>query len=161
MSLLNSAVRVGCAGWNIPRSAAEHFASGRSHLQRYSHSLNCCEINSSFYRPHKPSTWERWAESVPTGFRFSVKAPKAITHEASLSCGRDDLSAFLRQIDYLGDKLGPILIQLPPKRWFDPAVAKRFFSSLREQHSGDEVLEPHHSTWFEQSSDDLFTRPTS
>ena len=49
--------------------------------------FNSCEINSSFYRPHKKETWERWARSVPADFRFSVKAPKAITHEARLNCG--------------------------------------------------------------------------
>jgi uncharacterized protein YecE (DUF72 family) len=148
-------VRVGCAGWNIPRSSAQLFPSGDSHLERYSQCLNCCEINSSFHRPHKPSTWERWAESVPTGFLFSVKAPKAITHDASLSCAPDVLSAFLKQIRYLGNKLGPILIQLPPSRSFDPVVAKEFLSLLREQHAGDVVLEPRHSTWFEQNADEL------
>jgi len=45
-------VRVGCAGWNIPRQHAGHFLSGGSHLERYSQEFNACEINSSFYRPH-------------------------------------------------------------------------------------------------------------
>jgi uncharacterized protein YecE (DUF72 family) len=147
--------RVGCAGWNIPRSSAQLFASGNSHLERYSRCLYCCEINSSFHRTHKPSTWQRWAESVPTGFLFSVKAPKAITHEVSLSCAPDVLAAFLKQIRYLGDKLGPILVQLPPSHSFDPVVAKKFFSLLRQQHAGDVVLEPRHRTWFEQNPDDL------
>jgi uncharacterized protein YecE (DUF72 family) len=149
------AVRLGCAGWNIPRSSAHLFASGDSHLERYSRSLNCCEINSSFHRPHKPSTWERWAQTVPRGFLFSVKAPKAITHEARLSCEPDVVSAFLKQVRYLGDKLGPILIQLPPSHRFDPVISKSFFSLLRDQYPGDVVLEPRHSTWFEQNADDL------
>ena len=92
---------------------------------------------------------------MPTGFLFSVKAPKAITHEASLSCGADVLAAFLKQIRYLGDKLGPILIQLPPRHSFEPTLAKQFCSMLREQYAGDVVLEPRHSTWFEQNADDL------
>src|SRR5450755_4504686 len=92
--------RVGCAGWNIPRQAAGHFASRGSHLERYSQAFNCCEINSSFYRPHKKETWERWASSVPAGFRFSVKAPRAIAHEAKLNCSSEVLSAFLEQIEF-------------------------------------------------------------
>ena len=65
-----------------------------------------CEINSSFYRPHKKETWERWARSVPAEFRFSVKAPRTITHEAKLNCSSEVLSAFLEQIEFLREKLG-------------------------------------------------------
>jgi len=96
-------IRVGCAGWNIPRQAIAHFASAKNHLERYSQVLNCCEINSSFYRPHKMETWERWAQTVPAGFHFSVKAPRAITHEAKLNCRPEMLLAFLQQIKLLRD----------------------------------------------------------
>ncbi len=113
-TLSRQPVRVGCAGWSIPRLAAAHFAARGSHLERYSQVFNSCEINSSFYRPHKKETWERWARSVPADFRFSVKAPKAITHEARLNCGSEVFSAFLEQINGLHEKLGPVLIQLPP-----------------------------------------------
>ncbi len=60
-----------------------NFVSQGTHLERYAQTFNSCEINSSFYRPHKPETWSRWAASVPAGFQFSVKAPKSITHEAN------------------------------------------------------------------------------
>src|SRR5450432_1741021 len=122
------AIRIGCAGWNIPRGTAEQFLLPGTHLERYSRVLNCCEINSSFYRPHKDETWERWAGSVPAEFRFSVKAPKTITHEARLKCGPKPLAAFLRQVGFLGTKLGPILIQLPPSLAFEFDIANRFFS---------------------------------
>src|ERR1700728_5240094 len=107
-------VRVGCAGWSIPQLAAAHFASRGSHLERYSQAFNSCEINSSFYRPHKKETWERWARSVPAEFQFAVKLPKSITHEAKLVCGLEILSPFLEQIACLGKQLGPVLVQLPP-----------------------------------------------
>lgn len=148
-------IRVGCAGWSIPREAATHFPLEGSHLERYSRVFTCCEINSSFYKPHQPRTWERWAQSVPTGFRFSVKAPKAITHEARLHCDSDALSAFFEQISFLGNKLGPVLIQLPPSLLFDDVIAKRFFSMLRRQYAGDVVLEPRHSSWFDRAADEL------
>ena len=148
-------VRVGCAGWNIPRQATGHFASRGSHLERYSQEFNCCEINSSFYRLHKKETWERWARSVPAGFRFSVKAPRTITHEAKLNCSSEVLSAFLQQIEFLREKLGPVLIQLPPSLEFDHARARKFLSLLRGRFSGDVVCEPRHASWFGDQSDNL------
>lgn len=148
-------VRVGCAGWNIPRQAAAHFVSTGSHLARYSQTFNSCEINSSFYRPHKKTTWERWARSVPAEFRFSVKAPKTITHEARLNCNSELLSAFLEQISCLHDRLGPVLVQLPPSLEFDRVRARKFLSLLRGSFSGDVVWEPRHSSWFDIQVDDL------
>ena len=77
-------VFVGCAGWSIPRQHASYFPSEGSHLERYARFLPAVEINSSFYRPHKPATYARWAASVPDGFRFLFKLPRAITHERRL-----------------------------------------------------------------------------
>ena len=141
---------------DIPRLAARHFVSGGSHLERYAQALNSCEINSSFYRPHKKETWERWARSVPAGFRFSVKAPRTITHGAMLNCSSEVLSAFLEQIGFLREKLGPILIQLPPSLEFDHGRANKFLSLLRGRFSGDVVWEPcRDASWFEDRGDNL------
>ena len=148
-------VRIGCAGWSIPKQIEAKFSAGGSHLHRYSARFNCCEINSSFYRPHKLETWERWASSVPADFRFSVKFPKAITHEAKLNCGTDMLSAFVRQIVLLREKLGPVLVQLPPSLEFDRDRAKKFLTVFREIHSGDIVFEPRHISWFDERVDRL------
>jgi uncharacterized protein YecE (DUF72 family) len=150
-----SQVRIGTAGWSIPRGTIAAFQPDRTYLERYSQVLNCCEINSSFYRPHRNVTWERWASSVPADFRFSVKAPKTITHEARLNCGPELLLPFLRQISFLHDKLGPVLIQLPPSLEFDRAIAKTFLSLLRKNYAGDVVWEPRHSSWFDEPADDL------
>jgi uncharacterized protein YecE (DUF72 family) len=150
-------VRIGCAGWNIPRVSACNFVGCGSHLERYSQALNCCEINSSFYRPHKKETWVRWAQAVPADFRFSVKMPKNITHVARLACSPDVLSAFLQQIAFLDEKLGPMLVQLPPSLEFDDSVATKFLALLRNNYSGDVVLEPRHVSWFDDRANDLLT----
>ena len=76
--------RIGCAGWSILSRHAALFGEGDSHLARYATRFNAVEINSSFYRPHAATTYARWAASVPRSFRFSVKLPKAITHDARL-----------------------------------------------------------------------------
>jgi uncharacterized protein YecE (DUF72 family) len=148
-------VRIGCAGWSIPKEAKAHFGSSGTHLERYSQTFNACEINSSFYRPHRNETWERWARSVPDNFRFSVKAPRAITHDAKLHCSSADLHGFLQQVSFLGDKLGPILFQLPPSLEFGQDCARRFISLLRENYGGDVVLEPRHASWFADPVDEL------
>jgi len=72
-------IRIGCAGWSIPSRHAPLFGDGDSHLARYATRFDVAEINSTFYRPHQPRTFERWAASVPASFRFSVKLPRAIT----------------------------------------------------------------------------------
>ena len=148
---------IGCSGWSIPKEFSAEFSTEGSHLQRYSRRLSCTEINSSFYRPHRQQTWERWAASVPEGFRFSIKAPKAITHERLLACSPAELTTFLKQLKPLGKKLGPILFQLPPSLEFDATNAKNFLSLLRELHAGEVAWEPRHQSWFEHPAEALLT----
>jgi uncharacterized protein YecE (DUF72 family) len=100
------------------------------------------EINSSFYRLHRTVTYERWAASVPEDFRFAVKAPKAITHERRLVGIDDLLDRFLSEARGLGPKLGPLLVQLPPRLSFQGGIADRFLSELRSRVSGRIVCEP-------------------
>jgi uncharacterized protein YecE (DUF72 family) len=148
MSSKTGAIRIGTAGWNVPRRYAEEVSSSGTHLERYAQTLHCVEINSSFYRPHQLKTWQRWAAATPANFRFSVKAPKSITHETRLrNCGKH-LAAFFAQLAGLGEKLGPILFQLPPKQTFDDAIARGFFTTVRELHTGPVALEPRNAAWF-------------
>ena len=139
----------GTAGWSIPKQHAAKFPTIGTHLERYAKMFNCVEINSSFYRPHRPSTWARWASSVPPNFRFSVKVPRGITHESGLVCPNEQLRAFLEPITALRVRLGPLLIQLPPKQAFEEPIASRFLESFRAEFpSGPIVLEPRHPSWF-------------
>lgn len=148
-------LRIGTAGWTLPRAHAQRFPEEGTHLERCARVLNCVEINSSFYRPHQRKTWERWAASTPDDFRFSVKMPKAITHEAKLlNCGAL-LLQFVEQAGGLGAKLGPLLVQLPPKLSFDEGLAHDFFTTLRELHTGLVALEPRHESWFTPAVDRL------
>lgn len=139
---------IGCAGWSIPKEAAARMPGEGSHLERYASVLPIVEINSSFYRPHRPSTYARWAASVPDGFRFAVKVPRAITHDAKL-CGVDALlDQFMLEAGTLGDKLGCLLVQLPPKQAFDPAVAAEFFAGLQQRFGGMVAFEGRNPSWF-------------
>ena len=107
-------IRIGTAGWSIPRASASRFGGSGTHLERYARSFRCAEINSSFYRPHAAATYAKWRDSTPPDFRFAVKMPRTITHELKLQDAREPLVAFLVQTDGLAQKRGPILVQLPP-----------------------------------------------
>jgi uncharacterized protein YecE (DUF72 family) len=139
---------VGCAGWSLPRDIQHAFPPEGSHLQRYSQVFSASEINSSFHRPHSRATYERWAGSVPSGFRFSLKLPKTITHVAKLAGTEPLLDAFFEQAAGLGDRLGCLLVQLPPSLAFDAGIAAAFFDALAQRHAGPVALEPRHASWF-------------
>lgn len=146
---------IGTAGWTLPREEAAAFPEGGTHLERYARLFPAVEVNSSFHRPHRPATWARWAASVPDGFRFSVKLPKAITHAARLREVEAPLDAFLAEIRGLGPKLGCLLVQLPPSFAFDAGAAGEFLVALRQRHAGDVACEPRHATWLQPEADGL------
>jgi len=164
-----SNLHIGTAGWTLPQEHSHHFPppgdAALTHLQRYAHRLHCVEINSSFHRPHLRKTWERWAATTPDHFRFSVKLPKAITHEAKLHNSGASLQIFLDQATGLNvgpvPKLGPLLIQLPPSLAFDEPLAYDFLTTLRELHPAVApiqnlvALEPRHASWFTPAADRL------
>jgi uncharacterized protein YecE (DUF72 family) len=138
---------IGIAGWSLDAKAKPLFGEGASHLARYATRFPAVEINSTFYRPHRVATYARWAASVPQYFRFAVKLPRAITHLARLKECETVLDEFQGQIAGLGDRLGPILIQLPPSLNFEAIIAEKFLRAMRARFAGGLVLEPRHRTW--------------
>ncbi|QPI73366.1 DUF72 domain-containing protein [Sphingobium sp. Cam5-1] len=141
-------INIGTAGWSISRASAEAFSSVGSGLDRYASRLKVVEINSSFHRSHRPSTWARWRESSPADFRFSVKLPKRITHELKLVDCAAALDQFLAQAHILEEKLAVLLVQLPPKLEFAAETAHRFFSDLKSRSPALVACEPRHPSWF-------------
>lgn len=146
-------MHIGTAGWSIPRDAQAALAGEGSHLNRYAGVLTCAEINTSFYRSHREQVYRRWAEQTPDGFRFSVKLPRAITHDARLRRSREPLRRFLAEVAGLGPKLGPLLVQLPPSHVFEARPVRTFFQLLAEMHAGAVVCEPRHASWFSPAAD--------
>ena len=146
---------VGCAGWSLPLKDQPRFPTDGTHLQRYAGVFPAAEINSSFHRPHRPTTYTRWADAVPDAFRFSVKLPREITHTAKLVGAEEPLDRFLEEASGLGAKLGCLLVQLPPSLAFDEDVAGAFLRALRERHAGPVACEPRHPTWFAAAADAL------
>lgn len=150
-------IRVGTAGWQIPKDSADAFRADGSTLERYAAVFSAVEINSSFYRPHKPATYARWAHSTPDNFRFSLKVPKTITHEARLIDVVAPLSRFLDEARNLGPKLGVLVVQLPPSLAFDAGIAIDFLQVFRELADEPTAIEPRHISWFSDEADALLT----
>lgn len=153
-----ASIFVGCAGWNVPRGAQAEFPAMGSHLQRYTARFNAVEINSSFYRPHRPLTYARWAATVPVLFRFAVKLPKAITHEQRLNHPRKSLNEFFSAATQLGDRFGCVLVQLPPGLHFELTTAREFFTELRNQTRVPVACEPRHVSWFTPEAVELLVK---
>ncbi|MBD3827422.1 DUF72 domain-containing protein [Stenotrophomonas sp.] len=151
-------VQVGCAGWSIPTRDAALFGAGNSLLARYATRFSVVEINSSFYRAHQRRTYERWAATVPAHFRFSVKMPRAVSHEAGLVGAGPLLDRFLGEVAGLGPHLGALLLQLPPSLTFDARRVSAFLRALRRRTRAPVVCEPRHASWFDPRADALLQR---
>ena len=152
------ALQVGTAGWTIGRAASGQFPHEGSGLHRYAAVFPVVEINSSFHRPHRASTWQRWRDSAPPDFRFSVKIPKEISHKRKLVDCDEPLWAFFEQVHNLGEKLAVLLLQLPPKLEFSAPLVETFLDSLIAKSPAAIVCEPRNASWFRDEADSLLRR---
>lgn len=148
-------VRVGTAGWALPAAERDRFGEGGSNLARYATRFDAVEVNSSFYRRHRPDTWRRWADSVPATFRFSVKLPKAISHAQGCADWTADLDNFAADVGGLGEKLAVVLVQFPPSHLFNAAAAQALLGALRSRVPARIACEPRHASWFEAEAEQL------
>ncbi|MCC2975451.1 DUF72 domain-containing protein [Sphingomonas sp. PL-96] len=155
MDAVGATSRIGTAGWSIPRDVAGEVPGEGTHLQRYARRFDAAEINSSFHRPHRPTTYARWAASVPPHFRFSVKLPKTITHQHKLIGYGDLLMRFAEEVAGLGETRGPTLVQLPPSLTFDADMAARAFCDIAQRLGPSIVCELRHISWFENDAEAL------
>ena len=133
------------------------FQSDGSQLERYSRLVSVSEINSSFHRPHRRSTYERWASAVPSGFAFSVKIPKTISHEKRCADCERELKRFMDESAGLDTKRRLLLLQLPPSFAFDASRMKRFFTFCRTIGAPRIVCEPRHASWFTTNAEALLS----
>jgi uncharacterized protein YecE (DUF72 family) len=120
-------------------------------LPYYAARLSTVEINNTFYRMPSEKTIADWAAEVPVGFRFAIKAPQRITHQKRLKEVGDVALAFVSIAGKMGDKLGPLLFQLPPNMKKDVARLDAFLELLPP---GLRIaFEFRHLSWFE---DDVY-----
>ena len=138
---------IGTAAWSIPGPVRDRFPGEGSGLARYAAVFKGVEINSTFYKRHQEKTFERWAASVPSDFRFAVKMPREISHRNRLEDIDGAFETFLGDIQPLEGKLGPLLCQLPPSMVFDPIAIKTAFATMRARYGGQIVIEVRHKSW--------------
>ncbi|HEY2798642.1 MAG TPA: DUF72 domain-containing protein [Thermoanaerobaculia bacterium] len=116
-------------------------------LRYYAERLPAVEINNTFYRMPKAELLAGWSEQVPDGFRFVLKASQRITHFKRLKDVSEEVGYFLRVAATLGDRLGPILFQLPPNLKKDLPRLSDFLELLPAATRA--ALEFRHASWFE------------
>jgi uncharacterized protein YecE (DUF72 family) len=116
-------------------------------LRHYATRLPAVEINNTFYRMPRAEMLAGWAEQVPDGFRFALKASQRITHHRRLKDAADSVDFFFRVASTLGDRLGPTLFQLPPNLSRDLPRLREFLAILPAGCRG--AFEFRHASWFD------------
>jgi uncharacterized protein YecE (DUF72 family) len=155
--------RIGISGWRYPPWRGDFYPKGlpqRSELEYASSKLSSIEINGSFYSLQRPSSWQAWRDTVPDDFVFSVKGPRYVTHLKGLRDVRVPIANFFASgVLALGQKLGPVLWQLPPRHVFRPDLLAEFFDQLPRTTDAARALAAEHDTrldgktWFEKAPD--------
>ena len=124
--------------------------AARKMLPFYAERLLTTEINYTFHRIPAPKTIDNWKQLTPGNFRFALKAPQKITHWSKLRDCADTLDYFCKVVTGLGERLGPVLFQLPPTFKKDADVLSSF---LREFPDLRAAFEFRHESWFD---DEIF-----
>jgi len=152
-------LRFGCSGWDYQEWIGPFYRNAsESKLAAYARVFDTAEINSTFYRPPSPGMVLGWARYTPEDFVFAAKVPQTVTHERLLDVSRGadkDLLAFCDLMRPLREegKLGPLLLQLPPRLRFDEPVVHRFLDALPRDFTF--ALEPRNRTWMTMEAFDL------
>lgn len=152
--MASGAIRVGVGGWDFDPWRESFYPAGLARSRQLEYlgtRLSATEINATYYKLQSPHLFERWAKSVPEGFKFAVKASRFCTNRKRLGEGGEAIAKFCGQgLVALGDKLGPILWQLMATKQFDPKDFQAFLDLLPQSQDGialRHVVEPRHPSF--------------
>jgi uncharacterized protein YecE (DUF72 family) len=109
-------IRIGTQGWAYPDWIGNFYPPGckqEHYLPFYAEVFDTVELDTTFYHPPKPTIVRSWARHTPESFRFSAKVPQAITHAARLASMSEQMQEFARALEPLGERMGPLLVQMP------------------------------------------------
>lgn len=146
---MSTEVFVGTSGFSFPEWKGSFYPAdlpGKEMLRYFAARLPAVEINNTFYRMPKREMLAGWREQVPAGFRFAVKAPQRITHWKRLVGAEEDTAFFLEQVAALGDRLGAVLVQLPPNLKLDLPRLEAFLPLLAASPT-PVAFEFRHDSW--------------
>ena len=160
---MSAAVHLGTQGWAYPDWIGSFYppeAKQEDYLPFYARIFDTVELDTTFYHPPKGAVVRSWEKRVPPTFRFAAKVPQRITHEARLSHIAEDLVAFVRALEPLGEKLGPLLVQLPAEFTRDEGtegVLDRFLAAA-PTHDVRFAVEFRHRSWHARETCDRLRR---
>ena len=145
-----SRIHVGCSGWVYKHWRGIFYPEGLPQtrwFERYAEEFDTVEINASFYRLPLASTFEGWREKAPPGFRYAVKVNRFITHMKKLFDCETEVDRFIALARPLGEKLGPLLYQLPPSLHKNVERLDSFLARLPRDI--EQVVEFRHKSWYD------------
>lgn len=151
-----SKIHIGTSGWHYDHWKGPFYPGDMradKFLDYYAHHFTTAEINNSFYQLPAEKTFLQWKDTVPGGFLFSVKASRYLTHMKKLKDPGQALMKFLKRVDKLENKLGPILFQLPPRWHFNGERLQRFLRVLPDQYRY--AFEFRDESWFNRECYEL------
>jgi uncharacterized protein YecE (DUF72 family) len=156
---MSALIRLGCQGWTYPDWVGTFYPPGAKQetlLPFYASVFDTVELDNTFYRAPRPSVARSWARHTPAHFRFSAKVPRALTHEAGLRGVAAALADFARALEPLGEKLGPLLVQLPAEFTRDEDTFAALAQFLAAAPAGLRLaVEFRHRSWHEARTVDL------
>lgn len=149
---LKPQIRIGTSGWNYNHWAGLFYIDcpKAGWLECYTRTFSTVEVNATFYHLPKPGTVENWRIRTPEKFLWSVKASRYITHMKKLRDPEESLQRFYDVVENFGEKLGPILLQLPPSLVYREDVLDEFWAHVRKGHRY--TIEPRNASWLEDSA---------
>jgi len=142
---------VGTSGWSYDSWVEDFYPEGTEKidmLNQYVEEFKTVEINATFYRLPFENMIKGWRNKAAEGFRYSVKAPRQITHYDKLEADREYLNDFFDRIEGLQDYLGPVLWQLPPSLEKDMDLLKRFFDTV-DTSEHEHAVEFRNDSWLD------------
>ena len=150
---------IGTSGYNYPEWRGtfypDKFPTGKM-LGFYASHFNTVEVNYTFYRMPTPALLEGWAKGTPDNFRFTLKAPRRITHDSKLQRCEELVQVFCKTAAGLGSKLGVLLFQLPPTFKRDDSVFESFVDLIPEETRA--AFEFRHPSWHDEAVFDALRR---
>ncbi|MFB3925651.1 MAG: DUF72 domain-containing protein [Syntrophales bacterium] len=152
-------IHIGTSGWHYDHWRGPFYPealSRQNYLDYYADHFHTLEINNSFYQMPQEKTLVQWRNAVPPSFIFSIKASRYITHIKKLKDGKQILGPFMKKVELLREKTGPILFQLPPQWRFNPERLSSFLNALSKECRY--VFEFRDSSWFCKKTYDILTQ---
>jgi uncharacterized protein YecE (DUF72 family) len=144
-------VRLGTQGWSYVDWHGVFYPPGAKQEDRlpfYAEVFDTVELDTTFYTAPKPTIARSWARHTPESFRFAAKVPRAITHEALLRDSAAALDEFARSLEPLGERLGPVLVQMPAEFTRDDDTVRVLEAFLAAKSEGlRTAVEFRHASW--------------